>query len=86
MSQYDLSTENILAYLSDYDIVNPYMSVDIQRLGGGVSNKVLQIRTDDDCFVVKQPLPNLAVEDDWPADRERAHNEASAARVFGDII
>lgn len=56
-------------------------------LGGGVSNVVVEVRTaDGDCLVLKQPRPNLAVEDDWPADVARVHNEAAAARAYERIL
>lgn len=61
-------------------------SPEITELGGGVSNRVLQIDWQDHCLVVKQPLPNLAVEDDWPADVARVHNEAAAAQVYRQVI
>jgi len=35
---------------------------------------------------VKQPLANLAVEDDWPADVTRVHNEAAAARAYDRLV
>jgi 5-methylthioribose kinase len=56
-----------------------------RSLGGGVSNRVLQVETAADCYVLKQPLPNLAVEDDWPADVVRVHNEAAATRAYSRI-
>jgi len=57
-----------------------------RSLGGGVSNHVYQVRWDDDCLVVKRPLPNLAVEDDWPADVDRVHNEAAAIRAYDAVL
>jgi len=55
-------------------------------LGGGVSNRVVRVDVDGETFVLKQPLPNLAVEDDWPADVSRVHNEAAAARAYAAVI
>ena len=57
-----------------------------ESLGGGVSNDVFRVRWDDDAVVLKRPLPNLAVADDWPADVGRVHNEAAAARAYADVI
>lgn len=62
--------------------------------GGGVSNVVVAARTGsgggtDDAgerYVLKQPLANLDVEDDWPADTVRLHNEAAAARTFEEVL
>ena len=57
-----------------------------EPLGGGVSNDVFRVSWDDDAVVLKQPLPDLAVPDDWPADVGRVHNEAAAARVYADVL
>jgi 5-methylthioribose kinase len=57
-----------------------------RSLGGGVSNHVYEVTWDDDCVVVKRPLPNLAVEDDWPADVDRVHNEAAAIRTYESVL
>ncbi len=59
---------------------------DATRLGGGVSNRVVSVRSDEDCLVLKQPRPNLDVEEDWPADVDRVHNEAAAARAYEAIL
>ncbi len=56
------------------------------RLGGGVSNHVVLVRSEHDCVVLKQPRPNLAVEEDWPADVDRVHNEAAATRAYESVL
>ncbi|MFB6219283.1 MAG: phosphotransferase family protein [Halobacteriaceae archaeon] len=61
-------------------------AADVRRLGGGVSNHVIAVTWPEGCVVLKHPLPNLAVEDDWPADVERVHNEAAAARAYADAL
>lgn len=61
-------------------------AVEAVELGGGVSNRVVMVRGTEDCLVLKQPRPNLAVEADWPADVDRVHNEAAATRVYGSIL
>ena len=58
----------------------------VTKLGGGVSNTVLKASTDQGDLVLKQPFGNLRVEDDWPADRNRVHNEASATRIHEDVL
>ncbi|WP_251329610.1 phosphotransferase family protein [Haloplanus pelagicus] len=57
-----------------------------RALGGGVSNHVYEVTWDDGCVVVKRPLPNLAVADDWPADVDRVHNEAAAIRTYESVL
>ena len=82
----DLTPTMAVDYLQDRGIVPQGVDADATPLGGGVSNHVLRITWDEDCLVVKQPLPNLAVEDDWPADIDRIHNEAAAARTYASVI
>jgi 5-methylthioribose kinase len=86
MSDSRLAPDTVAAYLVRRGVVSEAASPKVESLGGGVSNAVLRVTTDDDCLVVKQPLANLAVDDDWPADVERVHNEAAAARAYGEII
>jgi len=72
------------AYLRDRGL-EPGPDATAERLGGGVSNRVVRV-SGERSFVLKQPLPNLAVEDDWPADVSRVHNEAAAARAYADVV
>jgi 5-methylthioribose kinase len=80
-----LTRESVGPYLRDRGVLSG-AGASVEELGGGVSNVVLRVRGDDRCLVVKQPLENLAVEDDWPADLVRVHNEAAAARAYGRLL
>lgn len=73
-------------YLADREEFSGSASVEAAELGGGVSNHVIMIQNDEDCLVLKQPRPNLDVEEDWPADIDRVHNEAAATRVYESIL
>lgn len=86
MSTKQLDSASVGSYLKRHGVFAAGASVDAESLGGGVSNVVLRAATESDCVVVKQPLANLAVEQDWPADRSRVHNEAAAARGYGAIL
>lgn len=91
---YELSAETAGAYLAHRGIVSDAGAVTAAPLGGGVSNVVVSARTgsgsgNDDAgerYVLKQLLANLAVADDWPADTDRVHYEAAAARTFADVL
>lgn len=48
----------------------------LSELSGGVSCIVALVRDREDSFIVKVPLRDLAVKDEWIADLERASNEA----------
>ena len=80
-----LTPETVAEYLHDRGEVESPV-VDVTPLGGGVSNAVLRVETEETCLVCKQPYPNLEVADDWPADIGRIHNEAKATEVYGEII
>jgi len=87
---FTLSAETALPYLRERGLLDAEAGdatgASAAPLGGGVSNRVVGVDAADRSFVLKQPLPNLAVEDDWPADVSRVHNEAAAARAYTDII
>lgn len=84
--RWELSLDTAAEYLRQQGIVPADTRVATRALGGGVSNHVIEVRWDTDCLVVKQPLPNLAVAADWPADTQRVHNEAAAARVYASVL
>lgn len=82
----EIGPDTAAAYLRGRGSLPEGVTPTVRSLGGGVSNNVVSVVWDDRCLVLKQPLPNLAVEDDWPADIERVHNEAEAARAYGSVI
>lgn len=82
---FKLTTENADAYLRDAAILPEAEAASSVPLGGGVSNRVIQVKTESECYVLKQPLENLDVGDDWPADIARVHNEAAATRAYNQI-
>lgn len=83
---YELRADSAAEYLRAAGVIGERSSVRTSELGGGVSNRVLRVETDSDCVVLKQPFANLDVEQDWPADSNRVHNEAEAARTFRAVI
>jgi len=82
----EFTPEAAVSHLRAQGVVPPDADATARSLGGGVSNHVYQVTWDDDCLVVKRPLPNLAVEDDWPADVDRVHNEAAAIRAYDAVL
>jgi 5-methylthioribose kinase len=86
MTDATFTPEAAIDHLRAQGVVPPDADATARSLGGGVSNHVHQVTWDDDCLVVKRPLPNLAVEDDWPADIERVHNEAAAIRAYDAVL
>ena len=80
-----LSAETAGAYLASRGLLGPIEEVTVAELGGGVSNVVLSVSTPSRTMVVKQALPRLRVDDDWPAKRERALTEAAALRLAASL-
>ncbi|MFC6734217.1 phosphotransferase family protein [Haladaptatus sp. DYSN1] len=81
-----LSPKTAVSYLRRHDVLTDGEDATAESLGGGVSNAVVKVEAGDEAYVLKQPHPNLAVEDDWPADVSRVHNEAAAARAYDSIL
>ena len=81
-----LDTETVAEYVAETGVGPADATGTVTPLGGGVSNSVFRVDWGEDAVVVKQPLPLLDVEDHWPADVDRVHNEAAAARVYRDVI
>src|SRR5262249_30722616 len=52
----------------------------VRELGGGVSNTVLLVESNERRFVLKQSLAKLRVDQEWLADRSRIFRESSALR------
>jgi 5-methylthioribose kinase len=82
----ELSTASVGDYLRKRGVVPAGATGEAESLGGGVSNRVVRFAWEGGCLVVKQPLANLAVDDDWPADLVRVHNEADALRAWRDLL
>jgi 5-methylthioribose kinase len=80
-----VSAETAAAYLVSRGLLDPTEPVVVAELGGGVSNVVLSVSTSSRTLVVKQALPRLRVDDDWPAKRERAITEAAALRLAASL-
>jgi 5-methylthioribose kinase len=80
-----LTPETTPEYLRDRDEIRSAVA-DVIPLGGGVSNTVIRVETEETCLVCKQPYPNLDVAEDWPANVARVHNEARATEAYAAII
>jgi hypothetical protein len=67
----ELSEKNAAQYLKSRGI----LANRVTELGGGISNVVLLVETDQESFVLKQSLSQLRVKDKWLADRSRIFRE-----------
>lgn len=75
-----LTTESVIPWLLARGLVMPGADVQVEELGGGVSNIVLGVTSGRTSMVVKQSLPKLRVSDEWFAKTERVLTEADALR------
>jgi predicted TIM-barrel enzyme/aminoglycoside phosphotransferase (APT) family kinase protein len=79
---FELSPETLPAYLLNRGIANDGESVEVEELGGGLSNVVLGWRVGDRSGVVKQSRPRLRVEEEWLSDVRRVLNERDAIALL----
>ncbi|MGH2950056.1 MAG: phosphotransferase family protein, partial [Solirubrobacteraceae bacterium] len=78
----ELTTATLEGYLRDRELVGPGEPVEVEELGGGLSNVVLRWRSDGRCGVVKQSRPRLRVAEEWLSDVRRALNERDAIALL----
>jgi tRNA A-37 threonylcarbamoyl transferase component Bud32 len=79
-----LSPGTAAAYLRERGVIGAG-AAQVDELGGGVSNVVLAVTTDERRVVLKQALPRLRVASEWLAKRERALAEARGLEIAGSL-
>ncbi|MTA48583.1 MAG: phosphotransferase [Actinobacteria bacterium] len=82
MSNELLTSDTVLAYLIEKQIISASDQAEVEVLTGGVSNVVLAITTKNQKMVLKQALAELMVAQKWEADQRRAIVEANAIALF----
>jgi 5-methylthioribose kinase len=82
----DITAGNVRGYLVEHEVITSTCRPEIRELGGGISNVVIRVEADDDCFVLKQSLPKLRVADDWPFDRRRIFRERDCMLLLSEIL
>lgn len=73
-------------YLRAQGIIGSDDEAQVEMLGGGISNVVLAIETPGRSLVLKQAMPKLRVEADWPSDVRRALREADCMVALRELI
>lgn len=81
----ELTESTVITYLRNRGVVDANAPARAYRLGGGVSNDVLRVDTDDRSYVIKQALGKLRVAEEWTANRERTLTEAEALRLVDSL-
>jgi Phosphotransferase enzyme family len=82
----ELDARTAGAYLHGRGVVPAAADVTVEELGWGISNVVLKASWPGGCIVVKQSLPKLRVEADWPFDRDRIVGERDCMKYLGGLL
>ncbi|MGW5363671.1 phosphotransferase family protein [Actinopolymorpha pittospori] len=80
-----LSVDTVTSFLHGRGVITPDTPATATVLAGGVSGATFLVCAGGARYVVKQPLPFLAVADEWPARQERAGVEAAALGWLADL-
>ena len=76
----------IPAFLFAEGLVADPASVNLEPLAGGVSSDIWLVTAGPRKLVVKQPLLQLKVADDWQAPLSRSHSEARWLEVVSELV
>ncbi len=82
----ELDARTAGTYLQEHGVAPPDADVTVEELGWGISNVVLRASWPGACIVVKQSLPKLRVEDDWPFDRDRIVGERDCMEYLSVLL
>jgi 5-methylthioribose kinase len=82
----ELDEVSVVSYLRERGLVPADAEAQASALSGGISNVVIRVTWDRACLVVKQSLPKLRVEADWPFNRGRIAVEERCMRYLGDLL
>jgi aminoglycoside phosphotransferase (APT) family kinase protein len=80
-----LTEDSVVGHLGRRGILDAAIPAEVVRLAGGISAATFRVTTAEGAYVVKQPLPFLAVSQRWPASQSRADVEAAAIRRLQSI-
>lgn len=78
----ELNPESLPNYLRSKGLISPDDLVEVEELGGGVSNVVLRWSCSGRSGVVKQSRPRLRVKEEWLSDVRRILNERDAIALL----
>jgi aminoglycoside phosphotransferase (APT) family kinase protein len=82
----ELSRASVQTFLLDAGLIPGGDRVVVEELGGGISNVVLHVSAPNECMVVKQSLPRLRVDADWPFDQRRTLGERDCLTLLGRLV
>ncbi|HVS34043.1 MAG TPA: aminoglycoside phosphotransferase family protein [Gemmataceae bacterium] len=81
----ELTAANAADYVRRKGWIRPG-PVEVEPLGGGVSNAILRVRTPERVFVLKQSRPQLRTRDAWFSDLDRVFREQEVMHVLHPLL
>ena len=82
----ELTIENATSYLISLGISDCSNVLAVETLGWGISNTLVKVTTKEGGFVLKQSLPQLRVDEDWLADRDRIYKEKACIDTLSKVL
>ena len=82
----ELTHDGVEDFLIAAGLLEEAARVTVEELGGGISNIVLRVSAPERCLVVKQSLPKLRVQADWPFDQRRTLGERDCLALLGRLV
>jgi 5-methylthioribose kinase len=82
----ELTPTSVKDFLVAAGLFDEAAGMTVEELGGGISNVVLRVSAPGRCVVVKQSLPKLRVEADWPFDQRRTLVERDCLALLGRLV
>lgn len=82
----ELNEQTVRDLLEGLGVMEPGLDVTVESLSGGVANTVLAASWRGGDVVVKQALPKLRVEADWPFDPERTNIERECLTYLAGVL
>src|SRR5947209_8751430 len=81
-----MTVEAAPGYLVRAGLVEPGEGPVLTELGGGVSSVVILAETPRRRMILKQALPKLKVQADWPSRPDRSGVEVAAIRALAPLL
>jgi len=78
--------KDLLDYLKVVKLIDSNNPVQVYKFNGGISSKVMQVKTKDKFFVIKQSLSKLRVKYCWYSDIRRIITERKCLKVNNKIV
>jgi aminoglycoside phosphotransferase (APT) family kinase protein len=78
--------ERLAPYLIEWGLLGEEEPFELRSLGGGVSNRIVEIVCQDRSFVLKQAQPKLDVKEEWFAPIDRVLIEADCMEALRGLL